>query len=152
MAKNCWTSSSSSAGRLRQEPSTTKNCCTSSSIREEFLKSPIAPHRVLESAIFPLSHRVLSARGRCRPCGPRFPDNTSTNLRQHLFCEGKQHLEGQMASVATQIFEVGLKGADGSQTAMNTRAQNHPNSSGSAKRNRKRCVFMNVNNTPEDNF
>ena len=37
MAKNCWTSSSSSAGRLRQEPSITKNSCTSSSIREEFL-------------------------------------------------------------------------------------------------------------------
>ena len=31
MAKNCWSSSSSSAGRLRQEPSITKNCCTSSS-------------------------------------------------------------------------------------------------------------------------
>ena len=31
MAKNCWTSSSSSAGRLRQEPSITKNCWTSSS-------------------------------------------------------------------------------------------------------------------------
>ena len=38
MAKNCCTSSSSSAGRLRQEPSITKNCCTSSSIREEFLR------------------------------------------------------------------------------------------------------------------
>ena len=31
MAKNCCPSSSSSAGRLRQEPSITKNCCTSSS-------------------------------------------------------------------------------------------------------------------------
>ena len=28
--ENCWTSSSSSSGRLRQEPSITKNCCTSS--------------------------------------------------------------------------------------------------------------------------
>ena len=33
--QNCCPSSSS-ARRLRQEPSITKNCCTSSSIREEF--------------------------------------------------------------------------------------------------------------------
>ena len=36
--------------------------------RPRFLKLPIAPHRVLESAIFPLSHRVLLARAGHRSC------------------------------------------------------------------------------------
>ena len=62
-----------------------------------------------DSVMSPLAHRALSARGRPRSCGPRLPDNTSTNLRQHLFCEGKRGQEGMMTSGATQKLEVGLK-------------------------------------------
>ena len=65
MSKNCGPSSSSSAGRLRQEPSTSKNCLASSAKGGLFLKLPITPHRVVESAIFSLSHRVLPSGGKC---------------------------------------------------------------------------------------
>ena len=65
----------------------------------EGLKLLIVPHRVLESAIFSLLHRVLLARAGHRSCRPQ-----QIKLRQRLDREGKRHLEGQVASVATQIL------------------------------------------------
>ena len=58
MAKNCCPSSSSCAGRLRQEPSTAKNCCPSSSK----LKSRAQVSRELPP----------SPQGRLRHQRPRF--------------------------------------------------------------------------------
>ena len=45
-----------------------KNCLASSAKGGLFLKLLIAPHRVVESAIFSLSHRVLLARAGHRSC------------------------------------------------------------------------------------
>ena len=74
----------------------------------EGLKLLMVPHRVLESAIFHFLHRVLLARAGPRSCRPwsstKFPQQIK--LRLHLDREGTRHLEGQMASVATQIFDV----------------------------------------------
>ena len=53
--------------------------------------------------------RALSEIGRLRSCRPWFPSNTSTNLRQRLFCEGTRGQERKMASGATQNLDVGLK-------------------------------------------
>ena len=81
---------------------------------------------MLESAILPLSHRVLLARAGHRTCRPqqiklrlhldregnttsRKTDGQCRNpnlvgLRRRLDREGTRHLERQMASVATQIL------------------------------------------------
>ena len=57
------------------------------------LPSPIAPHRVLESAIL-LSRRALLARAGNSSCRPWSSSNSSiNNLRQYLDREGAQHLQ-----------------------------------------------------------